>query len=603
LASTGFGYGDDEGIGGTERLMGIFTEELSDNTTANVTVGKALLEAKQYYYTSTSPWTVYDEKSSIQFTLYGLPQYAVGAAGESSSPSMMSQETSPVSTVNLVLNIQDGETSYSSNHNLQLVTTDSGSYYTADGDTQATAFRPVQPRVVFDELPLIDLPPDPDQLDRVQGVLITGGNFTDYDGFDPVLVRPTNDAEPEADEVQIVPPTFWPSEIAVDKTLETMTQLIQNIVVIPGQFRSTGIDSDNQVIGIQRLYNKLDLELLRGTNVNDFEPPLISNIELMAVSDNTVAVTVEASDPSGIAQIVILNIHNGEITSTSETYPALPQSGNFTIDVPIYSPDYNLVIQVSDGKFVAIATGKGANLSTILVDSVETLGYYPDNPVYFKATVHDFVEISEGLTAPVFFTWKFGDGSTFSGLLSPEALQTVNVVVHGDGSASFMVQHTYSDTAPLEMTASVKVTDANGGIGVDETLVQRWWDLEDAIDPDADLIGGYAFNDESTMTITLLVSQAGDPLSGEFQYRIKLNLEGSSYHLKYNDGKITGLSSLQVTPNVNELIFTFDLADIGAVSGDYMLIATETQAGVKAESETGIVDEMPDEGTFDYIVY
>jgi hypothetical protein len=42
LASTGFGLGDDQGIAGTERLMGIFTEKLMED---NLNVGDALKSA------------------------------------------------------------------------------------------------------------------------------------------------------------------------------------------------------------------------------------------------------------------------------------------------------------------------------------------------------------------------------------------------------------------------------------------------------------------------------------------------------------------------------------------------------------------------------
>ena len=76
LGSTGYGLGDDEGIGGTERLINIFADSLMND---GVPVGQSLVLAKQRYLGSLSTMTVYDEKSSIQFTLYGLPQYQVGA--------------------------------------------------------------------------------------------------------------------------------------------------------------------------------------------------------------------------------------------------------------------------------------------------------------------------------------------------------------------------------------------------------------------------------------------------------------------------------------------------------------------------------------------
>jgi len=74
IASTGYGLGDDQGIGGTELLLTDFSKEL---VKGDVFVGNALTAAKSSYLGGLASMTPYDEKSSIEATLFGLPMYQV----------------------------------------------------------------------------------------------------------------------------------------------------------------------------------------------------------------------------------------------------------------------------------------------------------------------------------------------------------------------------------------------------------------------------------------------------------------------------------------------------------------------------------------------
>ncbi len=592
VASTGFGYGDDEGIGGTERLMGIFTEKLMQ--TDNASVGQALVNAKQSYLSSLSAMTAYDEKSSIQFTLYGLPQYRIttGLTGQPVTSASSSGLT-------LTLTLIDGSNITTSTYPLQEVVTSSGSYFTANGDAQATAGRPVQPRVVLTL---------PNSNSMVHGVRLVDSGFSEYSPFDPVITRPTNEWELNATEIQLLPPTFWPAELASINNLETGGQLIQTLVIIPGQFRPTS--GTQPVTGTERLYTNLTFELLRSaTATTDYQPPTVSSIDLSASGNTSVTVTVGVSDPSGIARIIVLTTHSGNATATSLNLPHLPQNGQFTLTVPYTSGD-QLVIQIVDGAGnVASFTGKGANMSVVPVNAGPDLGYTVGMPVNFKAVIANF----SSLTAPVSFIWKFGDGAELIGRLAPEETRTVDVTIDADGNGIFVVQHTYNtDSAPLhQVTANLKITDANGGIGTDAVVVRHIWDPQgDTVATDADLIvGGYVINNTTSMTITIPVAGAISTATDR-QYRIKLFslVDGSTIaHLRYDSGsgKSTGLPSLQVTLSSDgkELRYTFNLTDIGKAKGDYIGWAAETQDGVKATEGVGKVDNMPDSGLFGYLIW
>jgi len=442
LASTGYGYGDDEGIGGTERLMGILAEELVKD--GGMTVGEALKAAKQRYITSLSTITAYDEKSSTEFTLYGLPQYQVQAPATASSLSVQAATPTGGDTFNLT--IIDGTTSTTTVYPLTSVNTTSGSYYTADGDAQATAGRPIQPRVV------INLPAG----DPVHGALVVGGTYREILGFDPVITRPTNEWEVGATEQQVDLQSYWPSELATVNSLETGGNVTQTLVIIPGQFRADSAIFGN-VTGTQRLYTALTIQILRSPlsapALEDFNPPTITGIDLQAAGATSANVTVNASDPSGVKRMVVLSFANGTVTATADnvTDSPLPTSANLTVTVP-FSGEERLSMHVIDAKGnVATYSGKGANLRLIRVDAGPDQGFVPGVSVNFTTTLWDFTN----LAAPVFYSWNFGDGTSTSGQVK---------------AGTFTVSHIYTGN-PRQAIAKLKVTDSDGGIGVDTVRV------------------------------------------------------------------------------------------------------------------------------------
>ena len=70
-ANTGFGYGDDTSVALGERLVGLYAKALD----GKVSVGRALMIAKQQYAASTAVLGPYDEKVLQESVFYGLPLY------------------------------------------------------------------------------------------------------------------------------------------------------------------------------------------------------------------------------------------------------------------------------------------------------------------------------------------------------------------------------------------------------------------------------------------------------------------------------------------------------------------------------------------------
>ncbi|MBI4333784.1 MAG: PKD domain-containing protein, partial [Chloroflexi bacterium] len=564
IGNTGYGLFETEGLGGTELLLTILAKGLVQG---DVTVGNALVASKQQYLGNTSPITAYEEKSAIQTTLYNLPMYRV-VTNIPSAPA-----PAPSGGIAGALSVTDGGAVTTTPYVLQQVSTPTGSYYNANGDSQSTAGRPVEPRIVR---------PIASDATRgaVHGILLLGGAYSDTPGFDPVISRPTNQWERNVTEPQTAFSSFWPSQTATINGLDTARGLLQTLVVNPGQFKATSAPGAT-VTGIQRLYTSLSFEMVR-SNLSDWQPPLIRGVDFRAVNDTTVAVTVDATDPGGIARIVILRISNGGFSPTSLVLSAPPPaSGPFTLNVPFTNGDTLLVQVVDAAGNVASATGKGATFSVIKVDASADQVGAPGQPVVLRANITGF----DALSKPVSFLWDFGDGTFLDGQAT---------------GATFTVQHTYA-AAVTQATATLKVSDAGGGVGVDKVLLI--WDASGdvgTVSANGDLVGGGAWIDSSSMTIVLRV--AGQ-IDDEFQYRVRIETAAGSAHLRYDRGKTTGLSSLTGSAAGNQVTFRFNLAELGLRSGDTVQLYAETQSGVQGTPGVGFSDRMPDSGAVTYVLY
>jgi hypothetical protein len=575
--------------------------------------------------------TVYDEKSAIALTLWGLPMYRIDPAVTPAVASitiepLAVEETGPtfeLTTVDAAATVPTRTVTTS--HALELVETEDGDYYTADGDFQATPGRPIQPiavSVLEERGHVYPTGPPP-----VRGVLVTGATFTDILGWDPRNARPTFEFEIGVVEPQECLTGFWPSELATVNSIGEET-----LVAFAGQFQCT--DPGPPVTGIQRLYESATVELLRCPVSIDSTPPVIHSLDLRSIDDTTVEVTVNASDPGGIARIVALRTGDGVMSSTDLSLsPPLPTTGSFSLTVTDVGPDDAITVHVADGHCNTVgATGKGSGgVSLISVDAGPDQAYTPGVPISFVTTVFGCSDLTE----PVSFVWHFGDGASETGILAPSELATVDVTVDAFGNCAFGVEHTYSSSAPTVTTATVKVTDAAGGVGVDDVLLRRCGDPAGDVaasnDPtldltDADLVDCSVSNTSTTMSIAIRV--AGN-ISDDFKYRVRLDIgtfvvdpetgekvlvspepDGiADRNLQFDAGNVTGLPSLQVLPirtsdgrRIVGLEYVFSLADINKVGGDHVRWSAETQAGVKATGETGKVDNMPDSGLFGVVL-
>jgi hypothetical protein len=587
IASTGYGLAGVNSIAGTEKLLAIFAEEL----TAGTTVGKALLRAKHRFLSGLSTITEYDEKSSVQTTLYGLPMYNLAFPNTSLSTSLQTGSTAG----NVSLTVVDGAQAQTSDYLLEEVSTSAGSYFVVDNEHQATPARPVQPKIIA---PL-------NSGMTAHGVLITAGSYQDIDQYDPVIARPVTEWERNAGESKVCLNAFWPSQLATVRSPKPGAD--QSAIVIPAQFRCTS-DSNNAVTGIERVFDDLTVAVLRSSS-EDYDAPVIKEVDIRIPGDGTADISVDAFDDAGtISQIVLLVLDNGSIT-TIDSGPLNSVNAPYSLHIDNFMNAVNLMLQVvDDAGNVAIWVGKGVNVRGIEVNAADSILYSTLAPTKFTATVKDFTKLLEEADS-MNFTWDFGDGEFETGLLAQNGTPTSIVTVDQTGTATFTVTHQYTTSG--NFNAELKITDSFGGIGVDVVAMQSCSDAADfPVDPNGDLVGCSVTNNGSNLSVQL---QVAGIISNNFQYRLYFDLFGTGNNLepdgktdltmKWDNGNVTNsgkLNSLAARMlNSNTIEFTFDLRDT-KFRGTHFSWQAETQSGVQAQQNIGFADQMPDGVLFNY---
>jgi len=378
LASTGFGFGDTEGIAGTEALMGAFADQA---TTADAAVaagaqpiGLALAEAKREYLGSLPAVTPYDEKSSIQFTMYGMPQYRLSCTTHDRSESGVQAasvkqpasagvsrvgDTAPQSTLptTFTLTVIDG--SQSTTYPVQLkdnVAADHTHYISAgvDDETANTIDLPIQP--------CVSIPLGTGGLNPVKSAIVTDSAYFDIDPFSPTLSEWTNEWQINGVKLRAAPDGWWPADSAMVSTIQGATpeQSDQTLIVLPGRFLATSLP-DQPLIGTQRVCTSMTVELAR-SSLADTIAPTVRSVVLSNVGHDWTA-TIDAEDASGIGSIDITQ--QGADGTTPFHFDNLSPTSGTTYQVLFELPnvdagEVSVVVDVTDGAGnTTEKTGKG----------------------------------------------------------------------------------------------------------------------------------------------------------------------------------------------------------------------------------------------------
>ncbi|MHC4974933.1 MAG: thrombospondin type 3 repeat-containing protein, partial [Planctomycetota bacterium] len=353
LANTGYGWGLRHGIGYGERMVELFTEELTRESA--VTVGEALLRTKRRYLQESLRYEAYDRKSLMQWTLHGLPMVTV-RAGSGSGLSSPRPAPAPVWEEGLKLDavgpvVVAGELAGAAlpgkgGHQLPASLTrldlhfdfsaagvytkltasgrpeplgegcgdPDGCYYRLNGLVErasGAADLPLQPYFVYDS-----------RLSGTtqHGVLWLGGRYREEAGWIPVLGHLSSNGGDGSDH-GVAPRTFMQEPLA--RTIELGDRTLQGagagcpssdlelhtLTVVTGEAVS---EDEGASYTIQRTYQDVDLEVfyfndrVDPTRNCDVEGPELGARSFHSLGRDGVDWSVQPQDPAGTWRVVVV---------------------------------------------------------------------------------------------------------------------------------------------------------------------------------------------------------------------------------------------------------------------------------------------------------
>jgi len=480
VGSTGYGYGDTVSIAGTEELIGRFADQITqaDGSAGGQPIGLALAAAKRAYLGSLSAVTPYEEKSSIQFTMYGMPQYRLpstatqppapagglqAAAEQAPAKSAAKASAKQAGTVPtaVTLTVVDGGTTRTYTVPLAQVNAGAaGAFFTAGGDAQATADRPVQPRMVVDLLA---------GSNPVKAAFITGGSYVDVTQFDPAISAWTTEWEVSPQEYQIATSGWWPADPTSVSTIATTGGPEQRLVVLPGQFLSTSA-AGATIAGTERLWTDLTVELIRSAPSADTVGPTVRIVNL-STDGTTVTASVDASDASGISRIDVTQVGAGA-TQAFNLAVAAGVSGPYLVPLPGVQPaDVSVTVAVMDrAGNVTTATAKGAQVTqsfggTATLNGGSALTY--NSLVRLDSNVSGAVNMRTSTNHVSWSAWRPYTASSLVALPGLPGNKTVWVEYRDAGSSVFELSASVT-RAPVPLTAGYRhslALKADGRLG------------------------------------------------------------------------------------------------------------------------------------------
>lgn len=274
--NTGYGYGDTDAIAYSERVYAYYAQNVASK---HMTVGQALMFAKQRYNGELGVAGVYDAKALEEAVTYGLPMYRIGSTGGVGAVALPPLPSAPVTGT-------AAPTPFSlASISTTAVTDPHGTHWEVPGQVpQATQRRPIEPRMT------IAYPRTGDQ--RVHGVVITSATSTDIGGVNPAYSTPTVDSsanEPELSSPQAV----FPAALQAVNSVATADGPVDDVVLMPGQFFA---DPGGSGTGTQRLFSALGGTVYKSSS-SDFDAPGITGVTTaFAGTSASVSVSTDATD-------------------------------------------------------------------------------------------------------------------------------------------------------------------------------------------------------------------------------------------------------------------------------------------------------------------
>ena len=408
-ANTGFGLGSTDSVAWSEQLM----TQLAGHLDGSLTIGEALAQAKADYFLDRSSFSAYEQKTTLQATLYGLPFFGVGV-----TPAPVGTPPSPVPTAPVVV---PGTTSATAPSEGPIVTDPVsglasaefgvvpvftlengafGDFWTNAGRVTATHYRPL--------VSALSLPATRTGV-RAHSALIESLVSQDDSPWDPSLQMPTTDATTLSPE-----PTFtdvgFPSGIPVMATARSVTGTRSQLNLATSQY-FTDDTPGSEGASVMRRWTEIEGRVFYNTST-DYEPPIIRSSEATRFGSN---VGFEVTACSAV-RVYILFDDLGDTSGTQDAWvgvdlvPDAPGSCRFTGGAPVIGPNVQYIVQACDADGnCAMSTNKAHYFQaqqeppeppagiTIALTGTQAAGL----PDYFSSAVQVDVTPSDGAAVTI----------------------------------------------------------------------------------------------------------------------------------------------------------------------------------------------------------
>ena len=255
ISATGYAYGDTELKEYGERLFLLVAEQLRTGS-GPVSLGQALVKAKQQYLAETAQLTGIDQKTLVEMTLYGLPMMKVDMPGNplpAEDDGSIVSSTTPVSGSNFGLSSSSVSLSPILTTNTKILQNLSASgmvtttyLYGTDG-VVVNPFEPIYPKEI-DNISVSG--------QQVRGVAFRGGSYTDLSGIIPLTSSPTT--ETSTAHLSYNTPVFYPTQVWAPNYIDAFSGGNTRLITFPAQFRSSALGATD---GTLRKFSSLDLQL------------------------------------------------------------------------------------------------------------------------------------------------------------------------------------------------------------------------------------------------------------------------------------------------------------------------------------------------------
>ena len=387
VAGTGYQYGDTDFVEYSERLYHGFTRYLRAGT-GPVSVGQALVWAKQEYLQNTAELRGIHVKALLESVLFGLPMVTIDMPGQRYTPPV-ANTIAPTPTPYLVnpgvaLGLRYADIGVNTPSALKTVNLQDASqppviyqasYLEGQAGMKINPFEPVMPLQSANVS-------DPENLGNLRGVGFRGGVYADQPGILPL----TGAAATEIRGVHVpffsdvfYPIRPWAVNYFGDLTQtgdETLTKEAW-LAITPAQYRSS---SSNSTTGTLRTYSHIDFRAFYSSEVNQnaidgimpglASPPEINQVRSSAAGQ-VVSFEVEVlGDPSaGIQEVwVTYTAQSGSLYGSWQSWD-LEQAmddtrlwrGSLTLPGDVLPGDMRFVVQAVSGVGkVTLSTNMGA---------------------------------------------------------------------------------------------------------------------------------------------------------------------------------------------------------------------------------------------------